>query len=100
MFSILRNIINSVSLVAVDLCKVPEKVRRGECHGVLLRQKNISLLKVGLLVVLHLKLLSRRVLSNRVQLELVAIVAVPRFSRVNINNNLFVYLYRLLTFLV
>ena len=42
--------------------------------------KSIPLMKVHLLVVLHLKLLSRTVLRSGVQEE-VAIVAMPQFSR-------------------
>ena len=43
--------------------------------------KNNSLLNVGLLAVLQLRKLSRTVLRSRVRKEVVAIVAMPRFSR-------------------
>ena len=50
-----------------------------------------------LLVVLHLKLLSRKVLRSRVRKE-VAIVAMSRFSQRDVNSALALYMYRLIAF--
>ena len=61
-------------------------------------KKNSFLLKVCLLAVLHLKMLSRRVLRSRVQEEVVVISVISQFSKGDINNSLIVYMYRLLAF--
>ena len=61
-------------------------------------KKNNFHLRVRLLAVLHLKLLLKRVLRSRVGKEVVKIVAMPQFSKGDINNNKIVYLYRLLAF--
>ena len=50
------------------------------------------LLKVRLLAVLHLSLLLRRVLGNRVQEEVVVFAVMPQFSRGDVNDNLIVYI--------
>ena len=65
---------------------------------VVAKKKTFFLLKVGLLAVLQLKLLFKRVLRSRVRKEVVVIAIMPQFSRGDINNNLIVYMYKLLAF--
>ena len=61
-------------------------------------KKNSFLLKVRLLAVFHLSLLFRRVLRSRVREEVVVIAVMPQFSKGDTNNNLIVFMYRLLAF--
>ena len=60
--------------------------------------KNSFLLQVRLLAVLPLSLLFRKVLRSRGRGEVVAIAVMPQFSKGDTNNNLTVYLYKLLAF--
>ena len=60
--------------------------------------KKCFLLKVRLIAVLHLSLLFRRVLRNRVQGEVVVMAVMPQFSKGDTNNTLIVFMYRLLAF--
>ena len=61
-------------------------------------KKNIFLLQVRLLAVLHLNLLFRIVLRSRGREKVVVIAVVPQFSKEDTNNNLIVFMYRLLAF--
>ena len=61
-------------------------------------KKKHFLMKVRLVAFFHLKLLSRKVLRSRVREEMVAIFAMPRFSKSDTNNNLILYMYRILAF--
>ena len=99
MCSMCRSMRSLTSLVVVDLRQVPGKARRGKRQWVLVFQKkNNFLLQVRLLAVLHLSLLFRKVLRIRGQEEVVAIAVMPQFSKGDTNNNLLVYLYKLLAF--
>ena len=60
--------------------------------------KNSFLLKDHLLAVLRLRLLFRRNLRSRVREKVVVIAVMPQFSMGDINNNLFIYMHRLLAF--
>ena len=62
-------------------------------------KKNNFLFLVHLLVVLHSSLLFKKVLRSRGRGEVVAITAMPQYSKGDINNNLTVYLYKLLDIL-
>ena len=61
-------------------------------------KRNNFQLKVRLLAVLHLSLLFRRVLRSRVREEVVVISVMPQFSKEDTNNNLIVYMFKLLAF--
>ena len=74
------------SLVAVG--QIPGKVRRDSRPQVLVSRKNNFLFLVHLLVVLHSILLFRKVLRSRGRGEVVAIAAMPQYSKGDINNNL------------
>ena len=65
----------------VDLCQVAENVKRSNSQWVLLWQRNIFLLNVCPLVVLHLKLLSIEILRSRVREEVAVIDPMPQFFR-------------------
>ena len=60
--------------------------------------KKRFLLRVHLVAVLHLSLLSRKVLRSRGREEVVAIAVMPQCSKGDISNNLTVYLYKLPAF--
>ena len=94
MHNILGSTISLVSFVAVDLCQVPGRVREASARGCC--KKNNFLLKVRLLAVPHLKLLLKRILRSRVREEVVVMAVVPQLSEGDINNSLFVCIYRLL----
>ena len=83
-------------LVAVG--QVPEKARKGNHQRVLVSRKRSFLFPVRPLVVLHLSLLFRKALRSRGQGEVVAITAIPQYSKGDTSNDLTVYLYKLLTF--
>ena len=100
MFNIKTSIINLVSLVAVDLCWVLKKVKRGEFQWVLSHQRSTFLLQVRPLVVLQWKLLSKEVLRSREREKAAVTETMPQFFRGNTNNNSVVYMYRLLAFVV
>ena len=61
-------------------------------------KKNSFLLQVHLVAVLRLSLLFRKVLRSRGRKEVVVITVMPQFSKGDTNNNLIVFLYRLLAF--
>ena len=84
------------SLVAVG--QVPGKARRGNHQRVLVSQKNSFLFPARLLAVLHLSLLFRKALRSRGRGEVVAIAAMPQYSKGDTSNNLTVHLYKLLKF--
>ena len=87
---------NKVSIVVVDLCQIPGRARGDECRWVLLLQKkNNFLLEVRLAVPL-LKLLLKRVFESQIREEVVVIAIMPQFSKRDNNNNLVVFMYRLL----
>ena len=85
------------SLVAVG--QVPGKVKSDSRPQVLVSRKIYLLFLVHLLVVLQSSLLFRKVLRSRGRGEVVAIAAMPQYSKGDINNNLTVYLYKLLDIL-
>ena len=73
------------------------KKRRVPVNPVVAKKNNFQL-KVSLLAVPHLNLLFRRVLKSRVREEVIVIAVMPQFSKGDTNNNLIVYMYRLLAF--
>ena len=78
-------------------CAANSKKRRVPVRPVAAK-KNIFLLKVRLLAVLHSKLLSEKVSGSRVQEEVVVIAVMPQFPKGDKNNSSFLYMYRLLAF--
>ena len=73
------------------------KKRRAPVSPAVTKKKQF-LLQVRLLAVLHLSLLLRKVSRSRAREEVVVITVMSQFSKGDTNNNLTVYLYRLLAF--
>ena len=84
------------SLVAEG--QVPGKARRGNHERVLVSQRRSFLFPARPLVVLHFSLLFRKALRRRGRGEVVAIAAMPQYSKGDTSNNLTVYLNKLLKF--
>ena len=93
MFKMSRSIRNLVFLVAVGLCQVPRRVKRGECQWVLLQQKKFRLLAVFFWICSWEEFWA---VDERE--GVFEIVVMPQFSKGDIINYLSVYMYRLLAF--